>query len=461
MEQLKVLRPMRPSTIQKALRSLPKTLDETYQRILEKISPLNSQEALNALRWISFATRPLFIEELVEVCAINLGADLEFDVAERYEPSDILDLLTGLIAVNPPLKLAERPLYKTHVVTFSHFSVLEYLLGTRIVSSPASLYSVEIPYSNHVIARCCLAYLVCCNSFQLRKEDFPLRQYAWDYWAWHAVSEIGKSNQELSADAEALFSSIAHQEQRPTADTLKKLTARLAHVAKWQSSSTLLEETFQHCLTIPFFLDEFESTGWDDASFCTRSSSLLYKYQPLGSPGTSIRLIELFPSPKRHTEVRCRLYHTDLGSSPVYDAVSYFWGDHKSSYIRVNGLLSEVYEGLVADLRNLRPGEGESSRILFVDALCFDWRNLEQVQRLLVTPQIFKQAQQVAIVLGDRDDADASAIEFVRKVTSMSRPEVRQSEFISQWSGNDYEWADCMGVSILHLFQRQWWRRLW
>jgi hypothetical protein len=96
-----------------------------------------------------------------------------------------------------------------------------------------------------------------------------------------------------------------------------------------------------------------------------------------------------------------------------------------------------------------------------VDALCFDWRNLEQVQRLLVTPKIFKQAQQVAIVLGDRDDADASAIEFVRKVTSMSRPEVRLSEFISQWSGNDYEWVDCMGVSILHLFQRQWWRRLW
>jgi hypothetical protein len=193
MEQLKALPPMRPSTIQKALRSLPKTLDETYQRILEKISPLNSQEALNTLRWISFATRPLFIEELIEVCAINLSADLEFDVAERYEPSDILDLLTGLIVINPPLKFAERPLYKTHVVTFSHFSVLEYLLGTRIISSTASLYSVEIPYSNHVIARCCLAYLICCNSFKLRKEDFPLRQYAWDYWAWHAVSRLARA----------------------------------------------------------------------------------------------------------------------------------------------------------------------------------------------------------------------------------------------------------------------------
>jgi hypothetical protein len=68
--------------------------------------------------------------------------------------------------------------------------------------------------------------------------------------------------------------------------------------------------------------------------------------------------------------------------------------------------------GLVADLRNLRPSEGESSRILFVDALCFDWRNLEQDQRLHVTPKIFKQAQQVAIGIGDRYEADASAIEL-------------------------------------------------
>ena len=103
---------MRPSTIQKALQSLPKDLDESYERILEKINPLNSQEALSALRWISFATRPLFIEELIEVCAINLDEDPEFDVAERYGPRDILDLLPGLIIINPPLKLAERPIYK-------------------------------------------------------------------------------------------------------------------------------------------------------------------------------------------------------------------------------------------------------------------------------------------------------------------------------------------------------------
>jgi hypothetical protein len=463
MEQLKALRPMRPSTVQKALQSLPKDLDESYERILEKINPLNSQEALSALRWISFATRPLFIEELIEVCAINLDEDPEFDVAERYEPRDILDLLPGLIIINPPLKLAERPIYKTHVVTFSHFSVQEYLLGSRIGSSSAKLYKLDIRFSNHFIARCCLAYLLCCNSFELRKEDYPLRHYAWDYWAWHTVSDVGKSNQELSTDAEALFSSIALQKKVPTTDALWKLTSRLAHVAKWRLSSGL-GGNFEHCLSIPFFLDEFDDIYWDNAGLRTNSSSLLYKQDPLASRGTNICLIELFPSSKRFTELRCRRFPLNLASNPKYDAMSYFWGPKQTTYMRINGFLQEVQSSLVADLRNLRPNEGERSRILFVDALSFDWRNPEKTEndeRLRLTPQIFKQAQQVAIGLGDRDEADASAIDFVTKVTSMSLPEGGLSQAVRQWSNNDPKWAELIGASVLNLFQRKWWTRLW
>jgi hypothetical protein len=75
-------------------------------------------------------------------------------------------------------------------------------------------------------------------------------------------------------------------------------------------------------------------------------------------------------------------------------------------------------------------------------------------------PPIFKQAEQVAIGLGDREEADFSAIELVRKVASMSASDAELPELFE--FGNDREeWADCMGVSILRLFQRPWWRRLW
>jgi hypothetical protein len=75
-------------------------------------------------------------------------------------------------------------------------------------------------------------------------------------------------------------------------------------------------------------------------------------------------------------------------------------------------------------------------------------------------PRFFKQARQVAIGLRDREEADASAIELVCRVASMSASDAELPEFLR--SGNDREeWADCMGVSILRLFQRLWWRRLW
>jgi hypothetical protein len=140
--------------------------------------------------------------------------------------------------------------------------------------------------------------------------------------------------------------------------------------------------------------------------------------------------------------VRCRLFHSDLDSKPVYDGVSYFWGNRKTAYLRINGLLREVPAGLVSDLRRLRTSGGGRSRILFVDALSFDWSHPEKAEhpeRVRLTPQIFKQAQQVAIGLGDRDDADASAIEFVTRAASMSHPERETVESTTQWSRDPHE----------------------
>jgi hypothetical protein len=282
------------------------------------------------------------------------------------------------------------------------------------------------------------------------------------------VCEREKSSHELAVDAEVLFASISHQRQKPNHDALRKLTSRLSHVAKWRPLSCSMERKFEDCLRVPFFYGELDKKNWNDTSSTDYTISLEYEYQPLRPAGGETRLIELFSSPKKFTEVRCRIYHTELDSNPTYDGVSYFWGDREISLIRINGLLLEAPASLVADLRNLRTNEingSTGSRILFVDAICFDWTHPEKAEhptRVGLTPRIFKQAQQVAIGLGDRDEADASAIEFVRRVASMSASDAELPEILRQWSGNDHErWADCMGVSILRLFQRPWWRRLW
>ncbi|KAH6676219.1 heterokaryon incompatibility protein-domain-containing protein [Halenospora varia] len=487
MEQLRALPRLTPRKIQQILQSLPQDLDKSYEKILSKINPLNSHEALSALQWISQATRPLYIEELVEVCAINLDSEqTKFDAEERYYLNEILDLLRGLVTVNPPVKEAETPKYQTHVVSFAHFSVQEYLLGTGIKSSPARLYSLNVQDSNHFIAECCLAYLLCCNSLQLRKEDFPLRDYAWNHWAWHAVFEVGKSIQELSGDAEMLFTLISHQAQLLNDDKQKQLMGQFSRVAKCPPQSSSRCWKLKSSLSVPFFYSEFDDANWDDTSTDLRATArfdntyeglntgktpalLDYEYQPLKQTSRDVRLVELYPSSKKYAEIRCRIFHRDLDSSPDYDGVSYSWEGRKTARIRINGLLLEVPASLVADLKNLRTavGGGHSEpQILFVDAICFDWAHPQKAEhwiRVDLMPIIFKQAQQVAIGLGDRDEEDASAIEFVHRVATMSASDVATLENQSNWSGkeNDERWADRMGVSVLRLFQRHWWRRLW
>jgi hypothetical protein len=464
LEELKRLRLVSPRAILNALRSLPSDLDEAYERILINIPKVNCEDALSALRWISFATRPLFIEELVEVCAIHFDTDPEFDPTERHKPVDILDLLRGLVVIDPDLKQVEHPSHGTHKVTFAHFSVQEYLLGKRIAFGPAQSYSLKPQYSNQFIARSSLAYLFCCNTFQLRNGDYPLRGYAWDYWAWHTVFDSRKDSRELCHDAEVLFNSVAHQEFADAKTAMESLLTRLSHVADWRAPSLSQQWWRLDYLQAPFFYDEFGESPDNKALVGGYGSSLRFEYKPLQAEPPTIRLFELFPSPKRFTEIRCKMYEASLDDHPVYDGVSYFWGDPLGiAEIRCNGVLLQVPNKLVSDLRNLRTKDGDKGRILFVDAVCFNRKDpFEQSIMVSLMPRIFMQVQQVAIGLGDARETDASALSFVQKVGSIaqSADDLTHSS-TSQASSQLKEIPHDIGSHVLKLFRREWWLRVW
>ncbi|KAH7357189.1 hypothetical protein BKA65DRAFT_222136 [Rhexocercosporidium sp. MPI-PUGE-AT-0058] len=461
LEELKALRPMKPRSISQALRALPKDLDETYRRILTNIPPGNAVEALSILRWISFATRPLFVEEIMDICAIRLNEDPEFDAEERYKPRDILDILPGLITINPPLKDAENPISGLHTVSFSHFSVQEYLTGSRITLSAAADFALDAKYSNHFIARSSIAYLSCCNTFELRNEDFPLRGYAWDHWAWHAVYEQHKDLDDLAADAEVLFPSITQSNIQESRVALQHLKARLSYVSEWRPSSGRRAREQESALRLPFFFPEFESKDWEKEN----SNNLplaAYKFRPVKDVNAEIRLLELFPSSKRYTEIRCRIFHVSLNSKPAYDGVSYASRPNDSNdCIRANGLLLELPRALVQDLRNVRAKTGSQGRVLFVFAI--HWYNVFLVDwQLKLNARIFKQAQQVAIGLGDRSETDKSAVEFVRAVESISASRNDTTSRLTEASTSGREpFPEDIGPAIIQLFQRPWWRRMW
>ena len=59
-------------TLKRALSSLPRTLGETYERMLSNIDDADAPIALRILRWLVFATRPLTLEEVAFAAMIDV-----------------------------------------------------------------------------------------------------------------------------------------------------------------------------------------------------------------------------------------------------------------------------------------------------------------------------------------------------------------------------------------------------
>ena len=178
--------------LQKALASLPETLDDTYVRILCNIDKEHSQYALRILQWLVYSARPLQIEELVEVIAVDPDGDPRFDAKNRLkEPRDILTICSSLVTTTVETTVDHRGETTTkELVRLAHFSVKEYLVSDRIQAGEAKQYSILEIYANMSIVKICLAYLLQFDrSDSLGSEtvkDFPLARYAAQYWTQHA-----------------------------------------------------------------------------------------------------------------------------------------------------------------------------------------------------------------------------------------------------------------------------------
>jgi ankyrin repeat protein len=161
--------------LRKALESLPKTLDDTYARILSKIDEEdNGKEAFTILQWLAYSARPLQLKEIVEVIAVDIGDDPRFEPENRLpEPRDILTICSSLVTI------AESEL------RLAHFSVKEYLVSDRV---PARYSIGKSAHGN--IAQTCLTYLLHFEGSSLLTLDnidkFPLARYAAKYWTKHA-----------------------------------------------------------------------------------------------------------------------------------------------------------------------------------------------------------------------------------------------------------------------------------
>jgi hypothetical protein len=80
------------------LKSLPKDLDETYNRILQRIREEDHDYAVKALQCLAFSARPMTLEEVAEVIAFNVDTG-QFDET-LDDPRDILEICSCLITIS-------------------------------------------------------------------------------------------------------------------------------------------------------------------------------------------------------------------------------------------------------------------------------------------------------------------------------------------------------------------------
>jgi ankyrin repeat protein len=189
--QLDNLRRCMPSNIRKALNELPATLDDTYERILLGIPKQKRQHGRRLFQSMVAAIRPLRVEELAEVFAIEFDSDAALNLVEDWRPENPEEAVLSACSTLISVVIDE---IGTKIVQFSHFSVKEFLTSDRLQTSVVgniSQYYIALETAHTFLARTCLAVLLQLdkNVDQEQLATLPLALYAAQHWIDHAKFE--------------------------------------------------------------------------------------------------------------------------------------------------------------------------------------------------------------------------------------------------------------------------------
>jgi ankyrin repeat protein len=191
--QYEALRLCFPANIRRTLDELPITLNETYERALRGIRKSNQDSAHRIFQCLVVCKRPLRVEELAELSAVDRYAETipAYYIGRRFADSEeaVLSTCSTLVTVvNVDGK---------KVVQFSHFSVREYLTSDHVASS-GDLFRFWVYYrpAHALLARACLNVLLQIDDRIDRGhiQDFPVALYAAQYWVDHARFESVSSD---------------------------------------------------------------------------------------------------------------------------------------------------------------------------------------------------------------------------------------------------------------------------
>lgn len=207
--QLEMLQNCLPQNVQRVLRELPKSLDETYERVLKGIGPANRRQAHRLLQCLTVATRPLRVEELAEVLALDfdgakdgipaLNKDWRWDDQQQgvLATCSSLIIIVNLDDIDDDLDDVSIGGVIPSVVQFAHFSVKEFLTSGRLADLQTDIFHFHISLepAHIILAQACLGvllqldYIIYHEVKAWVKDNFPLVRYAAQHWVVHAQFE--------------------------------------------------------------------------------------------------------------------------------------------------------------------------------------------------------------------------------------------------------------------------------
>ena len=210
-----------PARIPHALAELPETLDETYERALRNINTANWEYAHRIFQFVSVASRPLHVKELVDLLAFDFETGSIPKFHEDWRPEDpvdaVLSMCSTLLAIVDDYDYDDSDYDYDHddsdydsyyededdspFIQFSHFSVKEYLTSIRLAEATDIIshrYHVSMTPAHTLAAQACLGILL-----HLEKdvtidtlENFPFAKYSARHWVDHARFEDVSQNVE-------------------------------------------------------------------------------------------------------------------------------------------------------------------------------------------------------------------------------------------------------------------------
>ena len=185
-------------TVQRIVEAMPHGLDQTYEHNWKSIQNLAEPDrvrAIDILRWLTFGTRPLTVEQLVEALVIEVDEhyevfcedDLPPDIDEEYINQEIKGLCRSFIDVRHE---TEDTPFRKNTVHLAHASVREYLLTVLSVPLTAGTsppQDTRVAAHHAMLASYCLEFLNQAGAWKFGVEG-PYRSftaYAAHSWFIH------------------------------------------------------------------------------------------------------------------------------------------------------------------------------------------------------------------------------------------------------------------------------------